>query len=89
MEKKVWQKEDWKRLFLQVETQPIHTGWVKAHSSGQAFQDNLKVFQPIKVKLPQTGIVPMINGHSRTISLGGHRLYGHKHRISSWIIPTF
>lgn len=56
---KVWQKEDWKWLFLQAQSQPIHTGWVKAHANGQASQDNLKVFQLVKVKLPQTGIVPM------------------------------
>lgn len=43
-------------MFLQAQTQPIHIEWIKAHANGQAFQDNLKVFQPVKVKLPQLGL---------------------------------
>lgn len=33
--KEVWQKEDWKWLLLQAQSQQIHIGCVKAHGSNQ------------------------------------------------------
>lgn len=34
--KEVWQKDDWKWLLSQAQSQQIHTGCVKAHGSDQA-----------------------------------------------------
>lgn len=50
----------------------------------EAFQDNLKVGQPVMVKLPQTRIVPIIPTDTQgPLAWVATDSNGHQHRISS------